>query len=479
VNDFKPKKISKGHDLETAGIPISDKTRQRVQTALAIILVMFFAYYGARQILAKLSNTRLINIISSTIGKDLQKDADGHTNILLLGVGGEGHEGANLTDTIMIASLDSLNNNVAMISIPRDLYVNSSLGENRINRLYEQGKIKWDEKQALSFAKDTIQKVFDIPLHYVMKVDFDAFKNVVDAVDGVDIYVEQEINDPQYPKGETYEYETFVLAKGLQHLDGETALKYVRSRKTTSDFDRSKRQQQVISAIKEKAATKNLLTSKSFLTNLYESLSQHFSTDMSLREMITLANFAAGWNSHDLSTITINDEPLFTGGFLYTPVRELYGGAFVLLPAGDNFDSVRFFARLVLYGPKNRPTMGIAILNGTKKSGLASDAKSIFNRYGAEIVATGNARNQAMTKIIWYTLVPEALPLVNILRELLPGEVSDQIPAEYLGDPKFANAKIILELGEDAKAKLINLDLYKNIFDMTPKAAALAPANSN
>jgi LCP family protein required for cell wall assembly len=467
VNNFNRRKIS----LAPQRPKVSDKVKHNLLTALGILLVLVVIYYSGLRAVSYLSGTQLVGFFSEIFGKDLMIDDLGHTNILLMGVGGEGHEGRDLTDTMIIASIDQNKNTVSLLSIPRDLYIDSSIGGSRINKLYELGKAKWNSDEGLDFVKSTVENVFKMPIHYYAKVDFEAFKQIVDAIDGVDVYVEQEINDPEYPLDDgSYGVETFLLAKGSQHLDGTTALKYVRSRKTSSDFDRSKRQQQVLMAVKNKIKDEGLFSSKSTLKKLYYSLSDHLETNLSLREMLSLAEFGTKFREIQISMATLNDEPLFRGGFLYTPLRELYGGAFVLLPAGDNFDTLRLFANLVLYGPYDIALRPVAILNGTKESGFAGRASAILNRFGVNIEAVSNGRLENASTTFLYITTPEAEPAAQFIKKLIPNAtISTQVPEEYKTNLKLADVQVILELGEDSISVIDNLDIFKNIFLMVPQ----------
>lgn len=405
----------------------------------------------------------MVGFFSEIFGKDLMTDGQGHTNILLLGVGGEGHEGKDLTDTMIVISVDQQKNTVSSLSIPRDLYVESSIGGSRVNKLYELGKTKWNSEEGLDFVKSTVENVFKIPIHYYAKVDFEAFVQIVDAIDGVDVYVDQKINDPEYPRDDgTYEMETFILAKGSQHLDGATALKYVRSRKTSSDFDRSKRQQQVLMAVKNKIKDEGLFSSKSTLKKLYYSLSDHMETNLSLREMLSLAEFGTKFRDIQISMATLNDESIFRGGFLYTPLRELYGGAFVLLPAGDNFDTLRLFANLVLYGPYDIATRPVAILNGTKEHGFAGNARAILNRFGVNVEMVSNAKLENAQSTTLYVTAPESEPVAEFIKKLIPNAtISTQVPEEYKTDTNLADIQVILELGADSISVMDKLDIFK------------------
>ena len=459
---FQKKKI-------TQSIPENkSKLKRHIFTAFGVFFMLFFIYQAGAQVIDGISSTKVVKFFSGFFGKDLLIDENGHTNILLLGVGGEKHEGGTLTDSIIIASINHDKNSVALISIPRDFYVKSTLGSFRINQIFEEASSRWDEQQGLDFTKNSIQEIFDVPLHYVVKVDFRGVEAIVDAVNGIAIYVESPIYDPLYPKGETYDYETFKLARGLQHLDGKTALKYMRSRKSSSDFDRSRRQQDVLVALKQKALNENILKRASYIKDVYNSLNDNLSTTLTIREILALADFAKEWDSKSLSTATLNDEPIYTGGFLYTPLRSLYGGAFVLLPAGDNFDSMRSFASLVLYGPPKIKTYPLSILNGTGINGLAGKANAILNRYGANIIKVANGQNKGIETTTWYAQNEQASEVATALQKILPGKISKEVPLEYQEIFSETPNGILLELGNDSQEIISKLDIFRNIFQLTP-----------
>ncbi|KKU79457.1 MAG: Cell envelope-related transcriptional attenuator [Candidatus Peregrinibacteria bacterium GW2011_GWA2_47_7] len=410
-------------------------------------------------------------------GKELAADEQGRTNILLFGVGGVGHEGEDLTDTIIVASISEKNNSVTMLSIPRDLYVESSLGAHRINELYRQGKLKWDSTQGLDFARESIGKILGIPIQYIAKVDFAAFEQIADAVGGIDVYVDEAINDPQYPRDGFYDYDPFYLPAGSQHLDGKTALKYVRSRKSSSDFSRSARQEKTLIALKNKIVQQSSFSRSSLIKELYYSLNEHVETNLSLREMLSLADLGSSINIAQIRTYTLNDDPGATGGFLYTPMRELYKGAFVLLPVSDNFDGIRRFVQVSLYGPTALAEFPIAVLNGTKENGFAGRAKVLLHQNGFAIAGSANARMQNLETTTWYAKTADDLPIVQSMAQFFHGAVVTGFPVEYISDQKLSDARVVLELGKDAAAVFDRLDVYKDfVIPIPASVSALAPA---
>lgn len=485
MDNFKQRKIRNKPPKK----PLSEKTKHNMAAALGIIILAFAIYLGGASLLNKLRGVRFIGLFTGIFSRDLLMDSALHTNILLLGVGGENHEGGNLTDTIIIASLDHRRNSVSMLSIPRDLHVKSAVNAVRANELYSAGKAKWGDEQALNFMQQTLSSVFEIPIHYAAKVDFKAFEEIIDTLGGVEISVEETIDDPFYPREGTFDYEPFYLAKGLRRLDGATALKYARSRKTSSDFDRSKRQQQIITAMKNAASESNSYSRKNLIKQLYYSLSKHVETNLSLGEILSLADFGSKLDSKNVVSANINDDPFSRGGFLYAPARDLYNGAFVLVPAGDSFDALQNFARLVLYGPYNLQDAPIAILNATKRNGLAGRLKTALSRFGFNFAHMGNAQTPA-AELVWYFSDLQQQPLVNFLQEMLPGQAVSPIPPQYAQDTELQNAKIIAVLGYNAIPNVEKLDIFKNVvFQQAAKGTssnavgtqtpAMAPQNNN
>lgn len=398
-------------------------------------------------------------IVLSAISEGVEVDSEKHTNILLLGVGGEGHDGENLTDTMIVASIDHKEKLIPMLSIPRDLFVDSeALGYGtRINGIYELMLDKTnDPAAAMDALIAEIEKITAVDIHYYAKVDFSGFEEVVDAVGGIEVEVAEDIYDSTYPApdGSSQDFEPFYLEAGLQELDGETALKYVRSRHSTSDFDRARRQQEVINALKEKATSLGLLLNPGKLKNLYMAVSNNFETNLNWTEMLYLAKVGDQFGTESIQSAVLNDGAYQMGGFLYTPDRELYGGAFVLIPYTEDYQEIQTFADLFLYHPElyTTPTP-LQILNGTKEVGLAAMTKMYLERYGFTVVRHGNGLDRALpeTKLFWnreLTEVDEAT--VELLPSLLGGaEIVEETPPQYSLEVFPSEATVIIELGDD------------------------------
>jgi len=427
---------------------------------VAIIAVVILFFYGCEAIISKIG---IINVIG-IFGEQLKTDSYGNTNVLLLGAGGEGHDGEYLTDTIIVASIDQSNKLVPMLSIPRDFYVDiEELGGGmRINNVYELGKDKYGTEVGIQLVEEAIEDITGVEIHYHVLINFDGFKDIVDSLGGVEIYVDEAIYDPYYPLGETIQYQTFSLPAGLQELDGDTALKYARSRKTTSDFDRSKRQQKLLFAIKDKAMSKGVLLNPGKIKDLYSSVDANMETNFSIRNIIELAKISQDFNKDNIITKVITDDPTSCGGFLYVPQRDFFGGAYVLVPIGNNYDFIRQYVDLNFHYPEiSKSPLKFQLLNGTKTPGIAGEAKAMLDRLCFDVVRFGNAQTQEIGKTTLFYKTPptnqgedssaskETPEALNFLKQLIPGEISTQIPSIYYESQYISEANVIIELGED------------------------------
>lgn len=225
------------------------------------------------------------------------------------------------TDVMMLVSLDRTNQRIGVLSIPRDLYVTIPGYQNaRINTAYAVGQYSG---MGGALAKQAISVNFGIPVDAYVTFDFAAFIALIDLIDGIDVVNEQPIADPLYPNM-SYGYEPFYLEAGPQHLDGVTALKYVRSRHNSDDRERMRRQQQVIAAIREKIGALDLAEALlSFGPTLWVQLRQNINTDLTLDEILRLG-----------SEISAVPEENYTYGVLSYPYvyATMIGDQSVLMP---------------------------------------------------------------------------------------------------------------------------------------------------
>ena len=214
---------------------------------------------------------------------------NGRVTILLLGIDARDKlkEGASRTDVMTLVTIDPISKTAAMLSIPRDLYVPlpGYNEQQRINTAYFWGEVNQLPGGGPGFAERTVTYNFGVPLQRYAVIDFEGFKEIVEAVGGVDIDVPQEIVDEEYPTPD-YRTEVLKIPAGRVHMDGELALKYVRTRHGDSDFGRLQRQQQVMLAIRDKAVS---IGSLNRVPEVLNAVSNSLQTDLTLPEILSLA----------------------------------------------------------------------------------------------------------------------------------------------------------------------------------------------
>lgn len=225
----------------------------------------------------------------------------------------------NLVDTIMLASANPETGKINLISIPRDLYHKGR----KINELYYAYGVQELEK--------TIWEITGVyPDKYIL-FDFKAFVDFIDLLGGVEINVEKALTDYSYP-GPDNSYQTVSFQAGTRQMNGSEALKYARSRKSTSDFDRAKRQQQIVKAVKDKAMSQDLLSKLDLATKIYGKISENISSDISLFDAL---GYLQTYKDYQIKGGNVLD----SGNYLYSTKNAK--GQYILLPAGDNYLEIK------------------------------------------------------------------------------------------------------------------------------------------
>lgn len=302
-----------------------------------------------------------ISFVARLINPTKLKETDGRVNALILGVDTRAAGGLLNTDTILVGSFSLTEGAPVLISIPRDLWVSfASGGQGKINSAYALGATqpdgKIDEKKGAEAAKTVVEKVLGIPLHYWVVVSFEGFKGVIDTLGGIRVCVEHTFDDYAYPvPGKekaplSQRYEHLHFDKGCQEMNGERALKYSRSRMGTagegSDFARIRRQQKAILAVKDKILSLSLLLNPGKVVKLYDQLTKAIETNASLgetqRALELLYNFQ---DLEEVKTLVLDPE----SGLTLRGNPALFGGAYILVPKGNNFDAIHKAVRELLF----------------------------------------------------------------------------------------------------------------------------------
>ncbi len=391
---------------------------------------------------------------ATTPAQPIERD---RMNILLLGVGGEGHDGPQLTDTIILASVDKKEKKVALLSIPRDTAY--PLGGGRFEKINAvQAYAEQDHPgEGARRAADDIGKLLEVSIDHVVRIDFSGFAKFVDAIGGIDVNVERSFTDPQYPTADD-RWMTISFKKGQQHFTGEQALMFARSRHGNngegSDFARSHRQQLIMLAVRDKLLSLQTLANPTKMRSLYSVISSHLQTDFTLWDILQLAPMAQDFSRDRVSMHVLTDAP---DGEL---VAGNVAGAFMLFPKEPDWSVIRELAQNPFASStqaqvaavdkklttSDQETIKLEVKNGTTRTGFASQVAAKLEKSGYEIIAFGNALRRGYERTVVYDLTNGKKPSqLGVLRRLLEADVSTITPTPDPADPK--RPKILLNDG--------------------------------
>lgn len=281
---------------------------------------------------------------------------EGRTNVLILGKGGEGHEAPDLTDTIIFASISHDDSRIVLISLPRDIWISALRA--KLNSTYYWG----NQRQGgggLILTKSSVEEIVGVPVHYGVVVDFSGFKRIIDTLGGIEVEVERSFTDKRYPiPGREDDdcgdedpdflcrYETIQFEKGRQLMDGETALKFARSRNAEgeegTDFARARRQEKVLTAIKKRALSIDILLSPKKVLELLGVVQKSVETDIDSSAAAILAR----------RTVSAKDNiytHVLPEGFLERPpISPRHDNLYIFIPKDGSWDKVHAWVECVL-----------------------------------------------------------------------------------------------------------------------------------
>lgn len=368
------KEIASDSDQKIIIDPTRRRRRKKVKklaTFLSVFLIAVFIFIftpPAYRIAKRIFTTPRV-IFSIVFDVDPLKKTEGRTNVLLLGIGGPNHQGGELSDSIVVASLDKKKKDVALISLPRDIWIDST--QSKINAIYSYGEENGGN--GLEDGKKTISEVVGLPIHYAIRLDFSGFEQAIDQIEGIDVNVDKGFDDYKYPipgkekdncgyqekeieneQGQKQiitvdqndqsisagadpfvcRFEYLHFEAGLNHFDGKTALKYVRSRMGTnnegSDFARAARQQKVISAFYQKAISYQTILDPDKIVRLASTFDRSLDTDLDTEDIIAFVRLAQGLK--DVQIRNFVPDTKGENSLLINPSSEQYAGAYVLIP---------------------------------------------------------------------------------------------------------------------------------------------------
>ncbi len=389
----------------------------------------------------------------------LKGEGDGRINVLLLGKGGDGHDGPDLTDTLLVASIDPVNKTADLVSIPRDLWVTvPTYGSMKINAVYANAKYRSlntapkDAQKAqnagIAAAKQTVTDVLGIPIHYYGLIDFHAFQQAVDTVGGVDFNVPQSAAVTDYMYNEdTHKPYVLSVGAGQQHFDGLRALMYVRTRHTSlrGDFDRTERQRLFIQALSSKILTAGTYTNPLKISELMSAFGDHISTDFSINDALRMMQISKNIPGNGITSVGLADPP---NNFVMT---DAAGSASVVRPtAGFNdYSQIQNYIRNTLRDPYLAKENGaVAVLNGTNTAGLATSKSDQLKSYGYNVVNVADAPAHTYTKTVLVDFTAGKKPYTkNYLEKRFGVKATTRLPDNTI---QATGDDFVIILGQDA-----------------------------
>ena len=315
----------------------------------------------------------------------LNISAGDRVNVLLMGTDCRAIDhGLCRTDSMMLTSLDPKTLTAGVIGIPRDWYVPiPDFREDRINVAYYYGQLYKFPGGGPGLAKRTVEYNLGRRVHFYVLIDFDGFRRAIDTLGGIDIDVPKTIDDPQYPD-ENYGYSPLLIQAGRQHMNGELALKYARTRHVDGDYGRIRRQIQVMLAVREKAMRLDMVSK---LPTLLQSMGSIVKTDMTAQDILALAPIAAKVKPENIKTGSI-DQSMTVQFRASTGADVLWGDRIKIGKLVDQVIPQPVSDQVKRVQQENAR---VIVLNGTKSAQLAESTAKFLQSQGLQVISFGNA----------------------------------------------------------------------------------------
>ncbi len=331
-----------------------------------------------------------LDLIRGTTGQaPIDGEETGHINILLLGIGGEGHDGPYLSDTIILAQINLDTNEVALTSIPRDYQVKlpKNFGFRKINAAFAEGyNLHKDWNEAGSLATGVVSELSGIKVNYFAVVDFSGFEQAINQIGGLDVVVDRTFTDYQYPDNKDGYLPPQAFTQGSAHMDGQTALIFARSRHAAgpegSDFSRSQRQQKIITAFREKVQQLNLVADSGQIASLLHTFASHFHTNLTPGQLLRLTKIAQKTDRAHIVSTSLDPDT----GLICSEITE-DTKAYVLVPCySTTTDDIRsFFANAQYIGKLREEKSVVWIATSNPKSNAYRRIEAVLQSSGLTV----------------------------------------------------------------------------------------------
>jgi LCP family protein required for cell wall assembly len=369
----------------------------------------------------------LATIASSGGGSQVLNNGQETVNFLLIGSDRRSVAGSTRTDTMVIAILRPNEGQVSLISIPRDLWVSiPGYENNRVNTAYQLGISGGYPGGGPGLLKDTILYNLGIRIDHTAMVDFSSFSQIVDTIGGVDVpvscaYTDWRLIDPSFDPFNENNWHLYTTGPGMIHMDGDLALWYARSRQKSSDFDRGRRQQEVLRALFTQALQAGTLAR---IPDLYNELQSTVETDLGLTDLLQLAVYAPKMTNADIRSYYIR--PPLVSSWITD------GGAYVLLPNETALQQMLTEALSPSTKTVEKQSVIIEVMNGTSVAGYEALATSRLNYAGYETrVVPSDRQDYAYSVLIDKTVLQDSSisnPILDVMGMLQGNIISSPDP---------------------------------------------------
>ncbi len=379
----------------------------------------------------------------------------GQINILLLGIGGLGHEGPYLTDTMILAQFRLETSEISLVSIPRDLLAElpNNLGNRKINAVFAEGVARTKNfNEAGRWSQMAVERLSGLTIPYFAVIDFKGFEKAIDEVGGINIIIDRSFEDFSYPmKGKeaaenpSERYEHLRFQAGPRHLDGALALKFARSRHGNnnegSDFARSLRQQKVMKAFKDKVLRLNLITNSDTISNLLDIFADNFHTNLTPGEIFRLYDLIKEKNIQTFLSLSLEPET----GLLCPTLHET--ASYILIPCSGktHLDIQNFFKNSFALGGLAQEKSVVWLGNSTKDPNLYKQAEQKIKHPGLTIWPLDYSKDN-LTETVFFQANPKPKTSEFIKNMLNAREVSLPPPGVKVNPAKV---DIIVILGKN------------------------------
>ncbi len=387
---------------------------------------------------------------STTVPANMPNTLQQPFTVLLVGVDKRSvpEDDSVRSDTLIVVHVNPYEGWASMLSIPRDSVAKIPyLGMHKINAAYTYGyanatdlyrKDTEPDAAGAALAAETVERFLGLKIDYIAQVDFGGFEEIVNTLGGITVDVTQPVLDAEYPT-ENFGFERIYIPVGLQVFDGQVALRYARSRHSGTDFDRSRRQQQVLRALLREVQRRGLLNQVELLPSLVETLEQNVATTMPVSELAvlrSLAQLAKKIQTENILQLSINP---YDVAVLKEQGSDIYW---------DEEDIALLVDRM-LTGPKGENEVArVQVQNGIKVTGLATQVTNILSAEGFDMAEAADAPGMyEYTMIVDYTGRPETRKRLTNLMGISSEFVFDSPPPE--APPLPFDADIVVVLGQD------------------------------